>query len=93
MRYLPAPCAESFAERMFSSGGTVAGNCDVKTVERRIQMRINSRLLDKSIGIVRKVPIKGCGFEYLLNLDYIKESIPEEEDFGEKELSEDDQDD
>jgi len=93
MRYLPSPCAESFAERMFSSGGTVAGNCDVKTVERRIQMRINSRLLDKSIGIVRKVPIKGGGFEYLLNLDYIKECIPEEEDFGEKELSEDDQDD
>ena len=26
-RYLPSPCAESFAERMFSSGGALAGNC------------------------------------------------------------------
>jgi hypothetical protein len=29
-RYLPAPCAESFAERMFSSGGKLAGNCSTE---------------------------------------------------------------
>jgi hypothetical protein len=48
--YLPAPCAESFAERMFSSGGQLAGNCSTETVEQRIQMRINSRVLEKHMG-------------------------------------------
>jgi hypothetical protein len=55
-------------------------NCDVKTVERRIQMRASS--INPS-----EFPIKGGGFDYLLNLDY---AIREEEDFGEKEFSEDD---
>jgi hypothetical protein len=45
-RYLPSPCAESFAERMFSSGGELAGNCSTATVEQSIQMRINKRFLD-----------------------------------------------
>jgi len=60
-RYLPAPCAESFAERMFSSGGKLAGNCSTETVERRIQMRINSRFLEKHIGLIKKVHTPGGG--------------------------------
>jgi len=31
-RHLAAPCAESFAERMFSSGGALDGKCSVETV-------------------------------------------------------------
>jgi len=79
-RYLLSPCAESFAERMFSSGGALAGNCSIETVERRIQMRVNSRFLEKSFGLLRKVKVPG-GYEYLLNLDKVKHAI-EDEEFG-----------
>jgi len=76
-RYLPAPCAESFAERMFSSGGKLAGNCSTETVERRIQMRINSRFLEKHIGLIKKVHTPR-GWEYLLNLDRLRSAIEED---------------
>jgi hypothetical protein len=69
-----------FAERMFSSGGALAGNCSTETVERRIQMRVNSRFLEKSFGLLRKVKVPG-GYEYLLNLDNVKHVI-EDEEFG-----------
>jgi len=41
-------------------------------------MRINSRLLEKNIGIIRKVPVDG-GIQYFLNLDYAKNSTETEE--------------
>jgi len=87
-RHLAAPCAESFAERMFSSGGALDGKCSVETVECRIQMRINSRLLEKNIGIIRKVPVDG-GIQYFLNLDYAKNST-ETEEFADFSSDEDD---
>jgi hypothetical protein len=65
---------------MFSSGGALAGNCSTETVERRIQMRVNSRFLEKSFGLLRKVKVPG-GYEYLLNLDKVKHVI-EDEEFG-----------
>jgi hypothetical protein len=63
---------------MFSSGGELAGNCSTATVEQRIQMRINARFLDKSFGLLRKVHTPG-GWEYLLNLDNIKQTVEAEE--------------
>jgi len=77
-RHLAAPCAESLAESMFSSGGALDGKCSVVTVECRIQMRINSRLLEKNIGLIRKVPVYGS-IQCFLNLDYANKSAETEE--------------
>jgi hypothetical protein len=75
-RFLAAPVASSFAERMFSSGAIVSSQSSVETIERRIQLSHNSHFLREDYGIVSASEADGKK-RYCLNLES-KGNLPEE---------------
>jgi hypothetical protein len=53
LRFVAAPCASSFIERIFSTGGHLSSQCSPETVDARIRLSHNSHLLkDEADGLL-----------------------------------------
>jgi hypothetical protein len=49
LRYLAAPPASSFCERMFSGGGKVSAQASIETAEQKVVLRNNRHFLDTDL--------------------------------------------
>ncbi len=68
IRYLSIPCASSFCERIFSTGGLLSSCCSTDTIERRIQLAHNLHILQNGCCTLLSADLK-INLEPLDNVD------------------------